>query len=439
MLGVDQDVSPQLAVGQDGSAIAAWSQGPPPYITSANGLAVPKSWPGYRVEVAFGHVNGTFRAPLTLTSHGSGELYLARSGLGRTVVAWSGAHAAYPPWSLASSTGHAFSAPQALPDSQILGVISGRDGPVGVVWQHDGQNATLTYSLVDRAGRLPAAAAIAQLGRDDSAPVFAINDRGQLAAAWVRTAPTGLPETTQLAVCAAPGRCHTQTLTMFGRGAVVVCSPRGRCARPSPAPSVTPSSVKLAVTISDNGTVAVLADGEDSTNSSSEGLRGLWARSGRRDGPLDRPTFSRPQLIAQLGTSPVAATTGRDGTIAVFNVGYPTSRLAWTTRDPGSTTFTRPTPIADTATLYTAGIATTGDRLLLMWWHSPRNGPNRDSLMVATGTLNHLGPPQTVAPYDRNLNATSMSWPLGIDANGNALLIANAWTGLFTIAARGGA
>ena len=313
--------SPELAVGQDGSAAAAWYQGLPPYITSANGFAIPKRWPGYRVQVAFGHVSGSFGVPLTLTSHGSGDLYLARSGLGRTVVAWSGVHAAYPPWSLASSAGHSFSAPQPLPDRQVLGVISGRDGPVGVVWQRDGQEATLTYSLVDRAGHLPAAAAIAQLGRDDGAPVFAINDRGQLAAAWVRTPPAGSPEI-RLAVCAAPGRCVTRTLTMFGRGVVVVCSPHGHCAAPAPAPRVTPSNINLAVTISDHGTVTLLAAGDDSTNNGSEVLRGLWARSSRPDGG-----FSKPQLISQLGSSPVAATTGRDGTVAVFNVGI--RRCAW--------------------------------------------------------------------------------------------------------------
>ena len=76
-----------------------------------------------------------------------------------------------------------------------------------------------------------------------------------------------------------------------------------------------------------------------------------------------------------------------------------------------------------------------------MWWHSPRDGTNRDSLMAATGTLNHLGPPQTVAPFSRNLDATPMLWPLGIDSHGNALIIATPAPrgGLFALTIRGSA
>ncbi len=84
--------SPELAVNEDGLAVAAWFAGPgPPATAGADTVAGPAHWTGNEVVVSLGSIPHGLGRPLLVARNGTdgqGQVTVAMSGLGIAYVAW---------------------------------------------------------------------------------------------------------------------------------------------------------------------------------------------------------------------------------------------------------------------------------------------------------------------------------------------------------------
>lgn len=247
------------------------------------------------------------------------------------------------------------------------------------------------YALLDQRGHVGPVTRIATLHGYITDQHFAVNDRGELALAWIQG--TGNPV-----------------------GMLVLCSSRGHCARPRAlhVPR-TPAGAFLfdAVSLADDGTATDLIGGHGIGQPPP--WFGVWAlvtHVGRNDGHLAK--------LAPAGEFPVAVSSGRSGAVAMFS---PTPEtLSWTFLLRGRSHFTKPRPVSDDLTTEQPLLAANLEgQYVAAWAHITSNIDGSYIQTAATGAGAHPGPPTTVTQLGSPLAGGTTA--VAIDGHGNAIMI----------------
>jgi hypothetical protein len=341
----EQTSGASLSVSAGGSALAAWLSGPVPAVYAgpsvgqtttscpggpagqrvpscvmpATGPTLSPPYRGRKVVADLGTASGGLGAPVVLNDHGDSQPDTAISGSGVGYVAWEQYRSASDMISVERDG--RFSPPrQFLPaGAQLVALEAAPAGSVFAAWL---SSAGLAYARLNAAGQLDQVVMLSKdLDGADWPPVFAVNDRGALAAAWIDL--DGVKDTN--------GGSHPSRLQ------VVVCTPAGRC---KVTPSVPlfpgwPHYLDIAVALTDGGTASVLAD--DGAN----GAGGVRAAVSRDGGP-----FSDVQLLASPASYPVARADGPDRIVVVIARGSPGTRwFAYAELTAGADRFSAPRTI----------------------------------------------------------------------------------------------
>lgn len=394
--------SPELAVSEDGEAVAGWFGGTPPRIfagTGRVGAVAAAKWTGATVVVDRGTVAGRFELPVVLSRHGSDQpdgLHVALSGSGVAYAVWS----EFPggAWMVAAAPRDGvFSTPRRLlPDGgQLVALAAGRAGPVLAVWGEFPplrlhEQASLDYARLGSDGRLGRTVVLSNLQGDDSAQIaVAANDDGALVAAWVRG--VGSPDSVVRAVrCTATGRCTvTPSVESFHS-----------------------APFNVAVTLADDGTASVVSD--VGTNS------GVLAAVSRNGGP-----FSLARRLASAGDTPVATADGTHGALTAFN-GDTAYDPEWSLLPASGTRFTKARAVGDANAIYPPVLSANLAGQFVIAWNDQGGttaNPAYSSVAAATGTGQRLSRPAVIAAND----VAAQTIKTGIDGAGNAIVIWNKW------------
>jgi hypothetical protein len=403
--------SPELAVSGDGEAIAGWYAAPFPKVSlsrNATSDSPSSHETGAKVVVDLGTVAGGFGSPLVVSHRGTaaeGQLQVAVSGDHVAYVAWIG----LPNYRWVDATvgyGRASAARPLLPrGAQLIALTAAQQGPVAVVWDAKrGDHLTLKYGLLDASGRLGRSVTITPVHSDDTYAQVSVNDRGQLAAAWVRgDQDAGGKPKVMVAVCQSVNSCSPPQTLALGQ--------------------TQPEYVNLATTISTDGTVRVLAAGHDISSGGNDVQMGLWGAIGSSDGG-----FGGMELISATGDFPVAVADGQAGTLAMFNVGPEAGiGLAWSLSAGPTTPFSQPTSVSAPNSSYPALAANLGGQFVVAWAQSDIDNPSLQSIRATTGTASRLDQPEVVLPAPDQVDGPLFA--IGIDRKGDAIFLWNEFRG----------
>ncbi len=389
----------QLAVSENGDAILGWLQGQRQEVCSERCPPGPP-WHGYRVMVTDGTAAGGFGAPVKLNAHGAGQLDVAQVA-GSSYVAWTGLPEQASRWRIVAIRHGRASVPTLLgARDQLVGLFTGRSRNAAAVWSTaNGRGWPMRYAWLDARGRLGRTVTIATAQGFVTGLHVDVNDRGQLAAAWVQGSqyhPTAV-----LVLCGVAGRCG---------------APRRLRISNEPADALE----SVAVTLADDGTATALIAGSTPGNLSSFGLWGIVTHVGRGDGRLSR--------IAASGIDvPVATDSGPGGAIALFN---PTpDSLAWTFLSTGTDHFSNPTPLPDDMTSGAPVIAANlSGRLVVAWNHFTRLDDPTYELRATAGAGDRPGTATVLVAGNQDLAEDTTS--TGIDGRGDAIITWRTSSGL---------
>lgn len=223
-------------------------------------------------------------------------------------------------------------------------------------------------------------------------------------------------------------------LSLADAQAVARSRPRGHCGRAQTLSlgRPRPQYVNTATTLSDDGTATVLAGGEEETLPHGSlvpveiGPHGLWGSVSRRGRP-----FRRTPEISATGDGPVAASAGRGGKIALFNVGSPpVDTIAHSTLTGTGARFGRATDLPDHETINSPLLAANlAGAFVSAWSDNDRVANAPDSLHATIGTPGGaLAPPRTIASAAEQ----PQDAVVGIDGHGNAILLWDSWRARWT-------
>jgi hypothetical protein len=404
---------PQLAVAEDGESIAGWFSGTPaPTVKRSVGIGGVRSaaWTGSTVVVDRGMVTGGFGTPIVLSTHGSDSssgLHVALSGSGVAYAAWTELHSGR--WMIATAApAGAFSTPRAfLPKSaSLLGLLASREGPVAAVWSNfrsPPSSLVLHYALLRADGSLKRAVTVGPWIPAGEESPFALNNHGAFAAVGIAGEQEG---------------------SRSPRPVVSVCDTTGRCSPPrllklSRVPAVSAQEAN-AVSLSDDGTVTVLA-GYDKTpnNHGYSAPLGLWDAVRRPEG-----RWGAAQELSPIGNGPLATAYGLRGALTVFQdePGGVTAGLSWSLLQATGDRYAKPAAVRDSNASYPPVlVANNADNFVSAWYSEPYTEVTAadSSLAAATGKDESLSAAQIVASG----NVQSKTIQAGIDSSGDALVI----------------
>ncbi|MGO9976738.1 MAG: hypothetical protein ACLP01_28830 [Solirubrobacteraceae bacterium] len=397
---------PQVAVSGSGRAVVVWMAGTPPVVcVGGPGLSCPPtSFSDWQVMAATGTLPGPLGAPTQISAVGADirePPFIAVSGSGVEYLVWPQGTAFR--WMLSIGSGGVFSRPRALgiPDgAQLQGLVAGGGGPVAAVWLQYGVHSApaLRYATLSPARGLGPVITVADLGSPLDDVKVAVNDRGELVAAWTNSgAPFGNRPRVSAEFCDRDGRCGPRLTVAFRH-------------------QLSGQYGEVHVTLSDGGTAAVFVGLYDPA---SDGLQAAVSRDGR--------PFVASTTFA-TGAHAVAAAVGENGAVAVFNVGgIPVKDLALSRLTAGSTSFTRPS-VFDRRTVGSPVVAgaPNGD-YLLAWFDAPVGliTATSYSLHAALGAPNSPSRPVLIAPGTNRLDGGQLA--TAIDDHGHAIILWDDW------------
>lgn len=439
--------APVLAVSEDGQMIAAWfARAHPPRICACGEARARRSTPahhagrrqappkptGTKVIVDPGSLPGGFERPIVVSHDGTdveGQLKVAVSGSHVAYVAFDDAHYG---WRIRALRGGHLSKPVGLPHgthggSHLVALLSSREGPVTAVWVRFGAHDdwSWNYAHLHADGTLGPTVRIARLRNGDSEARFAVNDNGALAAAWVQASSTphshpGSP----------PSRPHATAI-------VVRCSVRGACSAPTPVPlgAAEPEYEEVALALSDDGRITVLASGHDrgSVEPAPRGGHlaytpgtdfGVWSTSAAAGAKLGSPS-----QISAVGASPVTSADGVAGAMAAFQLREPAAPhqpvkmpLGLSLLRRGQSTFGRAIVVAHSYAPGSPALTANLAGQSLAAWKQPTAG-GRGKLTpieVLIGHGTHLGVARRLPGTGQSGGATPAA---GIDSVGDAIVL----------------
>jgi hypothetical protein len=409
----DYAFSPQLAVSEDGRAIAAWFSGTPPQVEAgpARGRGVATAWKGSTVVVDRGTVAGGFGAPVVLSGHGtdeSNELKVALSRAGVAYATWSETGTGRTMIAAASSD-RAFSRPRALlpKNARLLGLLASHRGPVAAVWDTFGtgsSSAVLHYALLRADGSLGRAVTVGPWNGSTEGAPFALNDQGAFAAVGTdgHDGEGVQPPRPVVSVCDAAGHCSPARVLSLGR------IPAG-------------ANEQNTVALSDDGTVTVLAGYSKNLEHPSgySAPLGLWEAARRPDG--------RWQAVGELspdGNFPVVATDGVHSALTVFQKepGGVLGGLAWAQLPGTDTRSANPAMLSGPNSPYPPVLAANiASDFVIAWNDQPQGLVNaaESSVAATTGGQDHLSHTQLIAQG----NVAAKTIQTGIDGTGEAIVV----------------
>jgi hypothetical protein len=271
-------------------------------------------------------------------------------------------------------------------NTNLWGLFAGRRKSVAMVWNTLGHRYSIRYAFLGPRGQVSRQGTIATGTQNFLNQLVAVNDRGDLAAAW-----TQVPNTPVLGLCAADRRCTAP--------------------RRLPIPAADPS---LALT--DSGT-AIILGGDKGAPVSGPGrgphpLRGVVARVGHREERVTR-------FAAEGYFAPVTAD-GEAGAVALVEPRL--DRLASTFLAPRTDTFTSLQQIPDQMVNADFAVlaANLNGRVAAVWDHFSAFRNGRSEIRASLGRGTTLGQPVTIVgssaqPYPPTIKA-------GIDGQGNAIV-----------------
>jgi hypothetical protein len=361
------------------------------------------------VVVDRGTVTGGFNTPVVLSSHGTDQsdgLRVALSGSGVAYAAWTELH--HGSWMIATATpAGAFSMPRAfLPQgANLLGLLASRGGPVAAVWSSFGSpssTAVLHYALLRADGSLGRTVTVGPWSPGGEGSPLALNDQGALAAVGI-AAEEGegtKPPRPVVIVCDAAGHCSPPRSLILGR------FPAG-------------SFENTAVSLSDDGTVTVLASYFKTYNNGYSAPLGLWYAVRR-----PRGHWRATHELSPIGDLPVASADGLHGALAVFQdtPGGVTAGLDWSLLPATGTRYAKRAAVRDSNSPYRPVLAANSTGGFVTAWYS---NPQREataansSLAAATGKGDRLSRARIIA--SSNVDAETIQ--TGIDGAGNALVV----------------
>jgi hypothetical protein len=394
-------------LSSSGGEIAGWYGGPLIPTSAGAAVASPSAGRaslscgpgGEKVVADLGRVGHGFGRPVVLSRNGTGGeglLRVAISGAGVGYAAWLTPNCE---WKIVTFHAGRHSRPRRLLPSgaQLQGLFSGGRGPVVALWDEFPAHGrpSIRYARLDRAGRLERVHTVADVHHDDSYPEAAVNDRGQLAVAWTRGGAT-------------PGQNQAAL--------VVVCTPSRRCSRPRARTlgGTRPAYENIAVSISDDGTVALVAAGHPNDGQGEAKQLGVWAAVGARGAPL-----GPMRRLAPAGDFPLAVADGRGGALTAFS--HSGRALAWARLAPGHRRFRRPALVSRSSIYEPALAANLEGRFIVVWNRPSRNHNPSYALLATEGRGGHLEASRLVAPASDNVDPAGFS--AGIDGRGEAIVL----------------
>jgi hypothetical protein len=373
----------QVAVSESGAAVLGWIQGRPPATCSQSPCDVPgPPFRGFAVMASQGTAAGGFGRPIHLSSNGGGHIFAAQLSSGISYVAWDPWKG--EAWRIAAIDQGRLARPTVLPaDAQLQGVFTGPEQEAAAVWATAGRPWHLHYAFLDPAGRLGRRGILTVLrGSEFSYPSIAMNDRGDLAAAWT----------------AGPGE-------FTDPGFMALCDAQGHCTGPRRLP-LPPAYLSVSVALTDSGAAFVL-------EGSHSGIRATIAH-------VDQAKI-RTLRVSATGDWPLVVPDGPAGAAATFMPSETTT--AQTFFDPSTARFTRPTMRSYVANgAFPQVAASLSGRSVFTW-------PGSCCLRARIGSGTRLGPGTNVpassgANLTEGFNAEIQQGPsvqnIGIDGRGDA-------------------